>query len=209
MNENINLLKASTKYVLATLLEEEAPSVIEPLQSVIFDTLLHFMEAMDPDTLPTPPAPKHLPTGPKVKILGIDEFDDSDSSSNTTEPVAVTPTKEYKGWATMDNKSRVRLLVKYMKVEDIFDPKTEASICRSGGLLEAHLTGHDWYKGTRDGSVSTDDGIPKFIAWLNNFASKCRVPKVTVRLAVFFHITDRVVHDCHLDKKTAKTDRVG
>ena len=135
------------------------------------------MEAMEPDTLPTPPAPKRLPTGPKVEILGIDESDDSDSSSNTTGPVAVTPTKEYKGWATMDNKSRVRLLVKDMKVEDVFDPKTEASIRRSRGLLEAHLTGHDWYKGMRDGSVSADDGIPKFISLAQQLRIQVSSPK--------------------------------
>ena len=206
MDENIHLLTATTKDVIATLLEEEAPSVIEPLKSVIFDTLLHFMEAMEPDTLPTPPAPKRLRTGPKVGILGIDESSDSDSSSDATAPgpAAVTPTKEYKGWATMDNKSRVRLLVKDMKVEDIFDPKTEASIRRSRGLLEAHLVGHDWYKGMRDGSMSTDKGVPKFVDWLNNFTSKCRVPKATGRLAVFFRITDRIVNDCHVDKKEAK-----
>ena len=59
---------------IAPLLEEEAPSMIEPLQECyLFDTLLHFMEAMEPDTLPTPPAPKGLPTGPKVEILRIDE----------------------------------------------------------------------------------------------------------------------------------------
>ena len=105
----------------------------------------------------------------------------------------------------MDNKSRVRLLVKDMKVEDIFDPKTEASIRRSRGLLEAHLVSHDWYKGMQDGSMSAPTtGLPKFVAWLNNFTSKCRVPKATGRLAVFFRITNRVVNDCHIDKKASQ-----